>query len=501
MTALALVLLTGGLLGACNSGSDNSAKDPASTTTAAGPTTTTTAPPPPEKVLTVTYTETYGPDSQTPADHSNAEISFDGASFRTMAGDGSSESAYDAANGRVYQWSKAAKGVPESADITTGAVTGGPNSGVFDGPPLPVAVLVRTLGRAGDSRVATITSHGRPAWHYDGPMVGDRLGGGVTVGHQSFPEDHVVVDVDKASGVALLEVQSAKGQETRRFEATSVEARTTEDRTRYHPEPPATAKVRSTDHGFRAMTLDEVAAASGYDVLVPASVPDGFELDEVLFDAKQSFGSGAEGLNPAPARVTALRWRHPDGSSFNVTLLPENGDPKAKQEGQIWSDPFGGEGVELPATKVSLPLEGRKPLAGELFVAAPSLPHLWGITGDLVVSVAGDLDAAGLKSVAGSLRKHTPTAPPSGTAAAKCPPVGFTPNSDDVAGDIAATGLDCTEASALVRRAHQEHDPVTGPRFFRLEPFTCRAVRQGTTLESTAYRCDDAARRVTWTKT
>jgi hypothetical protein len=42
---------------------------------------------------------------------------------------------------------------------------------------------------------------------------------------------------------------------------------------------------------------------------------------------------------------------------------------------------------------------------------------------------------------------------------------------------------------------------VTGARFFRLEPFTCRAARQNTALESTAYRCDDGPRRVTWQKT
>jgi hypothetical protein len=298
----------------------------------------------------------------------------------------------------------------------------------------------------------------------------------------------------------VLPVESAKGRETGRFEATSVEARTTEDRSRYRPAPPATAKVTTEDQGFRAMTLDEVAGAAGYDVLVPSSVPAGYELDEVVFDAKKPLTSGAEGLNPAPARVTSMRWRSAAGvAAFNVTLLPENGDPKAKQEGQVWSDPFGGEGVALPATKVSIPLEGRKPLAGELFVAAPAIPHLWGITNDLVVVIDGDLDAAGLKAVAGSLRKHPPA--PSSAAPTKCPPVGFTPNSDDVATDLTATGLDCTEASALVRRARQEHDPVTGPRFFRLDPFTCRAVRQTTTLESTAYRCDDGARRVTWTKT
>jgi hypothetical protein len=494
---VALAVCTLGVLGAgCNADSDEGQTGAGPTTSSAAGSSTTTGPPPPAAVA-VAYTRTFAGDGQEgppPPERFHAEVSLDGASFRMTADDGGRDLAYDAAGGRAYEWSKAEADLQESVNLVTGLASGGPDHhGLTDGPHHPIARLVRALGRAGDPRVTTITSHGRPAWHYDGPMVGDVLGG-------EAPEDHVVADVDQASGALLLQVMSARGKETRRFEATSIDSRPTEDRSRYRPDPPATAKVTTEDHGFSAMTLDELATAAGYDVLVPGSVPAGFELDEVLFDAKKQLYTGAEALNPAPARVTSLRWRGPDGTSFTVTLRPESGDPKARQEGQVWSDPFGGEGVELPATKVSLPLEGRPPLTGELYVAAPAVPHLWGITGDLVVTLDGDLDAAGLEAVAGSLRKHPKPVAPS-TAPTRCPPIGFTPHSDDVAGEITASGLDCTEASALVRRARERHDPVAGARFFRLPPFTCRAIRQDTALESTAYRCDDGARRVTWQKT
>jgi hypothetical protein len=507
-----LAVWTLGVLGAgCNSG--DGSESASTTSTSSGSTTSATTAPPAPKAVAVAYTRTYAPEPNVPpapAERYHAEISLDGGSFRMTADDGSRDLAYDAASGRAYEWSQAWKDLPETASLFTGLASGGPDhQGVSDGPNLPIAVFVRALGRTGDTGVTTITSHGRPAWHYDGPMAGDVLGG-------EPAEDHVVADVDQASGALLLEVMSAKGKETRRFEATSIEARPTEDRARYHPDAPATAKVTEEDHGYQTMTLDELAAAAGYDVLVPAAVPAGFELDEVLFDAQEQIFTGAEALNPAPAKVTSLRWRGPDGGSYTVTLRPENGDPKAKQEGQEWSNPFGSEGTALPATKVSLPLEGRPALAGELIVAAPAGPHLWGISGDLVVTVDGDLDAAGLKSVAGSLKKHQPAA--SSAAPAKCAQIGFTPNSDDVAGDITATGVDCTEASALVRRAREQHDAVSGRRFFQLAPFTCRAARgtggvpptaaagaardsQHTALESTAYRCEDGARRVTWEKT
>jgi hypothetical protein len=502
-----------GILAAgCNAGSDRSGTDAGGDTSSstAGP---STAPrPPAPKAVALAYTRTtVGDPGNPPAERFHAEISLDGASFRMTADDGSRDYAYDAGSGRAYEWNRAQAGAPESVALITGLASGGPDHhGLSDGPDDPLAVFVRALGRAGDSRVTTVTSHGRPAWHYDGPMAGDQLGG-------ERVEDHVVTDVDQASGATLLQVISGKGQVTRRLEATSIEDRPAEDRSRYRPDPPATADVRNGDHGFSAMTLDEAASAAGYDVLVPGSVPAGFALDEVLFDADKRLHTGAEALNPAPARVTSLRWRGPNGTSFTVTLRPENGDPAAKREGAVWSDPFGSEGTELAAETVSIPVDGRQPLKGEVFVAAPAVPHLWGITGDLVVTVDGDLDAAGLKAVAGSLRQHRGAAA-SPAAPAKCPQIGFTPNSDDIAGDITATGLDCAEASALVRRARDQHGPVAGRRFFELAPFTCRATRgpggvppiaaagaakdsQDTALESTAYRCDDGPRRVTWTKT
>ena len=491
---VALLVLTVGVPGAgCNAGGDTN--DAATTTSSSAGSTTTGLPA--SEAVAVAYTRTSVPEPGVPAEppqRFHAELSLDGASFRMTSDDGSRDLAFDAARGRAYEWNKARDGLEESVSLSTGLATGGPDHhGLSDGPDLAMAVFVRALGRTGDSRITTVTSHGRPAWHYDGPMAGDVLGGDPV-------DDHVVVDVDQASGALLLQVVSAKGKETRRFEATSIESRPSEDRSRYHPDGPPAAKVQSEDHGFRAVTLDELAATAGYDVLVPGQVPAGFELDEVVFDEKKQLFTGAEASNPAPAKVASLRWRGPNGASFAVTLRPENGDPEAKRSGQEWSDLFGGEGTLLPATKVSLPLEGRPPLAGEVYVAAPAAPHLWGITGDLVVTVDGDLDAAGLKAVAGSLKKHPkPAAAPAQPA--KCPPIGFTPNSDDVAGDITATGLDCTEASALVRRAREQHDPVTGRRFFVLPPYSCRATRQDTALESTAYRCDDGARRVTWNKT
>jgi hypothetical protein len=58
------------------------------------------------------------------------------------------------------------------------------------------------------------------------------------------------------------------------------------------------------------------------------------------------------------------------------------------------------------AKTVNLPLAGRAPLDGTVVVDAPFVPHLWGITGDIVVTVSGDLPRAELERVAASLKPH-----------------------------------------------------------------------------------------------
>jgi len=92
-----------------------------------------------------------------------------------------------------------------------------------------------------------------------------------------------------------------------------------------------------------------------------------------------------------------MTWRN-GPSEFTVTLRPKGPDQ--------WDDPFGAEGLTPDAQPVNLVLEGRPALEGTVVVDPPLRPHLWGITGDVVVTVSGDLARADLQSVAGSLRAH-----------------------------------------------------------------------------------------------
>jgi hypothetical protein len=315
-------------------------------------------------------------------------------SYRWTSTDGGADMAYDATTGRhveiVTRGAGASKERP-NAFVSTGVPAGGPDQRVAKPDPLaPIADFVTALGRAGDSRVTTRTVAGRPAWHYDGPTVQDRLGG-------DGAPNHAVVDVDQASGVLLELTRRVGDLVVTRFTASDVTIGDQIDRSRYQLNPPPGSKTTPVAIGFVPKTLDEAAAALPYDLLVPGPVPAGFTLESVALDRDVPSPTGPEGMNPQALQIVAMTW-HNGAYRFTVTLRPKGRDQ--------WDDPFGAEGMVPDAKPVGLPLPGRAPLDGKVIVDAPLVPHLWGITGDIVVTVSGDLSEADLERVAGSLQPH-----------------------------------------------------------------------------------------------
>jgi hypothetical protein len=147
-----------------------------------------------------------------------------------------------------------------------------------------------------------------------------------------------------------------------------------------------------------------VASGLPYDLLVPATVPSGFTVESVAVDRDVASSTGPEGMNPKALQVVAMTWRN-GASQFTVTLRPKGSEQ--------WDDPLGAEGLTLDAQPVHVELAGRAPLEGQVAVDAPVRPHLWGITGDIVVTVSGDLPRADLERVAGSLQRHSGASPAS----------------------------------------------------------------------------------------
>lgn len=85
------------------------------------------------------------------------------------------------------------------------------------------------------------------------------------------------------------------------------------------------------------------------------------------------------------------------------------------------------------------------------------------------------------------------------TTAGHCFDVGFTPNSDNVAGQIMATGLTCAEAEAFVRKVGVQARSVDGPARLEMDGFVCVRTRQSDLgLPAADYECTSGAKKVTF---
>jgi hypothetical protein len=390
--AVALVLAAAGAVNVIrDDGTDNQVS------TGGRPTETTQAPAPVATVpaeFSATYDGIEGFDGPEGCCSTRRFTLAADGSFRWTSTDGLADMAYDATTGRHVDVMTVGPGISKANPnyfITTGVPAGGPDQRFSRPDPLgPMADFVVALARAGDSRITTSSVAGRATWHYDGPTAVDRLGG-------DGAPDHAVADVDQASG-ALLQLTTRVGDlVVNRFTTSDVTTRDQVDRARYRIEPPAGAKKTEVKLGFAPRTLDEAAAGLPYDLLVPGQIPAGFELESVAVNPDVASPTGPEGMNPPAKNVAALTWRN-GASRFTVTLRPSGGEQ--------WDNPFGAEGVVVDAQPVRLELAGRAPLEGTVAVDAPLRPHLWGITGDIVVTVSGDLTRPELERVAGSLRAH-----------------------------------------------------------------------------------------------
>ncbi|HEX2047588.1 MAG TPA: hypothetical protein VHF27_07485 [Acidimicrobiales bacterium] len=87
--------------------------------------------------------------------------------------------------------------------------------------------------------------------------------------------------------------------------------------------------------------------------------------------------------------------------------------------------------------------------------------------------------------------------------AVECANVGFTPNSDDVAGGIVAVGMTCAEAEGLVRTVGAQVG-AGGPARVEANGFACVRTGQddgGRGLPSSTFECTSGSKRVTFVRT
>ena len=204
--------------------------------------------------------------------------------------------AYDAGSGvaRSAQRSASLGGDTLFYAERTGVAPGAPDQG----PPtwlLPdeLGAYVRALLAAGDARVHEIAYEGRPAWRVDVATLPNAV-------VPALSGDRLEVTVDRETGLPVHVVESKGGAVLHelRIGRLSVDGAPA----RFHPTFPAGAEVMQSDDGFRRVALADAAGAVGYAPLVPARLPDGFQLAEVAV-AAEAAPTGAGGANPPSRNV------------------------------------------------------------------------------------------------------------------------------------------------------------------------------------------------------
>lgn len=100
-----------------------------------------------------------------------------------------------------------------------------------------------------------------------------------------------------------------------------------------------------------------------------------------------------------------------------------------------------------------------------------------------------------------TLRPST-QAPPATQVATPCADVVFSPNSENMAGDVVAEGLPCSDAEAFIRSVGGPLGPVNGPARVEKEGFVCvRTSRGDDGLPTSVYECTSGAKRITFVRT
>ena len=207
--------------------------------------------------------------------------------------------------------------------------------------------------------------------------------------------------VDAVTAIPLRLVQTRADDSTFNLEVDSItEIAVTADVVA--PVLPVTGITEPTaSQRFKPTNMDAVLATLSYQPLAPLWAPAGFSLAGVSRADVLQPVDGQQ--NPAYADVVAMVFRR-GFESFTVTTRRAARGSKPTE----WRDPFLDGTALLDKTKTTTVATGA--LAGDTLhvgIYPVVWPHIWAQRGDVVVTIAGDLNREELLRVAASLEVYT----------------------------------------------------------------------------------------------
>jgi hypothetical protein len=300
---------------------------------------------------------------------------------------GGIEEAYDARR-RVSSLYDPSPGSRPFAHRARGLAGGPPDTYVDSAFQRELGSVVRALLDMGDPRVVTEKHAGRQVWSLSTPVRQDRFAGA------GYSPDHLEVRVDVETGIPLYARWTVDGTLRRELRIATVDLNVDVPRKELTVDVPDGVAVSTSSQGFDRVELDEVESIVGYAPLVPSWLPDGYELADVTV-ARRGGPTGSEGMNPQAPDVVSLLYRRGFDRIVLSTRVAIPGD---------WSDPLAtGEGFVDRPERIRLERGALSGVEANLVIVPLAIPHIWALTDELVVTVAGDLDREELLRVAESL--------------------------------------------------------------------------------------------------
>lgn len=301
------------------------------------------------------------------------------------------QTTYDATSGLVRRVAVVGEG--DRAEVfatdTVGLAAGAPDAAGHVPVPLDDLAAVPSILRAADQiRMPRSTVEGESVY---------TLTRELPTGSQGTSEAWRI-RISAATSLPLEIVRSRDGRIVRQIRITSWSTTTEVPATTFRQPVPPQARSSTDDRGFTTTDLAAVPLLGRGDAVTPTWLPGGFELAVVAVRAEAPAGveATAGGTNPADLGVLSLGYQR-GSERITVTTRAAGPDPTA------WASPFA-DGPGPAATERTIG-DGRFNGARvQVRTDERGRARLWGVSGDTVFTVAGDLTPDQAHRVAASLR-------------------------------------------------------------------------------------------------
>jgi hypothetical protein len=204
------------------------------------------------------------------------------------------------------------------------------------------------------------------------------------------PGEEREITVDRETGIPVRDRRFRDGRFAGEWRIENLRVNAGRDEV-FRLEPRKGQTVTRYDMGFDRMTLDRAATIVGYEPLAPKWLPSGFELSDVgVAEAARPTGGEAH-RNPDSRDVVSISYRR---GLDQIVVTTRRTGPSPER----WRDPVVGSSVRATQPE-PVDVAGHD---GELVIDPNSVPHVWAVAGDLVVTIAGNANRDELLRIAGS---------------------------------------------------------------------------------------------------